>query len=384
MANPFSHTLRALAADRLRAPAWAILAAGGLAAAWGAWFFLARVEVLETTRLARLEVADEAHPVEAAVGGRVVASRLDLGREVAAGEVLVELDATRETLELAEARTRAAALTAQLAAIDAELEASELTGRDLTSSTRTSQAEADARRREAEAAARLADEELARLERLAQSGNVPEVDVSRARAQAQQRRAAADALRLEVRRLGSAGAVAGGDRRTQLERLRRERAQVEGEIASSRATSARLEHEIGRRRITAPVAGRLGSVQTLQIGMVLREGDRLAAILPTGELRVVADYAPEQALGKIRPGQRARLRLDGFAWTEYGSLPAVVTRVASEARFGRVRVELEPRPAAGSRIPLQHGLPGALEIVVEDVAPAVLTLRAVGEATTRP
>lgn len=384
MANPFSHTLRALASDRLRAPAWAILAATCLGVAWTAWFLFSRVEVLETTKLARLEVAEEAHPVEAQVGGRVVSARLELGRDVTAGEVLVELDATREKLELAEERAKVEALTAQVEAIDAELAASELTGRDVSSSTRASQAEATARRREADAAAQLADDELARLERLAKSGNVPEADVSRARAQAQQRRAAADALRLEVKMLGSAGAVTAGDRRTQLERLRRERARIDGEIGAGKATGARLEHEIERRRIAAPVAGRLGAVQTLQGGMVLKEGDRLATILPSGDLKVVADYSPEQALGKIRAGQRARLRLDGFAWTEYGSLPATVTRVGSEARFGRVRVELKPQPPSGSRIPLTHGLPGALEIVVEEVSPATLVLRAVGEATASP
>jgi multidrug resistance efflux pump len=382
VAAPFSHTLRALAGDRLRPSALALTAGGVLLAAWSGWFFLADVAVVETTRLARLEVAQDAHPVEAAVGGRVISSKLELGREVQAGEVLVELDATGQELTLAVERAKIDAYTHELAALNAELAAGSSTERTLETSTRASQAEVSTRFREADAAARLADEELSRLQRLARAGHLPEADLSRARATADQRRAAADALRLEVKRVGRAGDVDVGDRRSRAEGLRRERARVAGELAVAHAAIARLEHEISRHRVTSPVAGRLASVLNLRPGVTVREGDRVAAVLPSGELKVVAEFAPEQALGKIRPGQRARLRLDGFAWTEYGSIPAIVTVVAGEARYGRVRVELQPAPVSGSRIPLQHGLPGSLEVVVEEVAPATLVLRAVGEATS--
>jgi hypothetical protein len=56
-----------------------------------------------------------------------------------------------------------------------------------------------------------------------------------------------------------------------------------------------------------------------------------------------------------------------------------VARVASEARNGRIRVELHTRPAPGSRLPLQHGIPGRVEVEVERVTPAVLVLRTVGK-----
>ena len=112
---------------------------------------------------------------------------------------------------------------------------------------------------------------------------------------------------------------------------------------------------------------------------VAAAGFALAAIVPAGELRAVADYAPSAALGRVRRGQRAWLRLDGFPWTEYGKLAASVTSVASEPRSGLVRVELKVNPQSAPLIPLQHGLPGKLEIEVERVAPVELALRAVGK-----
>ena len=80
----------------------------------------------------------------------------------------------------------------------------------------------------------------------------------------------------------------------------------------------------------------------------------------------------------MQPGQPARLRLDGFPWAQYGSLAATVTSVATEARDGVIRVELQLPPETPTAIPLQHGLPGTVEVEVERISPATLVLRAVG------
>ena len=140
---------------------------------------------------------------------------------------------------------------------------------------------------------------------------------------------------------------------------------------------ARREREAERRSIRAPVAGRLGDVTPLQVGAVIREGDRLASIIPDGRVRVVAEFPPT-ALGRTRPGQPARLRLDGFPWLQYGRLSATVTRIASEPRERRVRVELALERAANLPNFLQHGLPVTVEVEVERVTPVVLLLRAAG------
>jgi membrane fusion protein (multidrug efflux system) len=78
------------------------------------------------------------------------------------------------------------------------------------------------------------------------------------------------------------------------------------------------------------------------------------------------------------------MRLDSFPWAQYGTITASVTTVASEASNGRVRVELTLTPYQASPIPLQHGLPGMVEIEVERVAPARLVLRAVGQLLALP
>ena len=48
-------------------------------------------------------------------------------------------------------------------------------------------------------------------------------------------------------------------------------------------------------------------------------------------------------------------------------------------RSGQVRVELTIDPDPASPIPLEHGLPGTIEVEVDRVSPAALALRAVGK-----
>ena len=312
-------------------------------------------------------MSQAAHPVEAPVAGRVVATHLVLGQEVQGGDVLVELDATAQQLQLEEEQARLRALAPQLEALHTAIAAEEQALRESRQAARVAIDEARARHREAEVAARTAEEEAELFARL-QARNLPsQLDVLRAKAEAQKRRAAADTLRLAVSRLDSDHRTQESDRNARLEGLRRDVTRLAGDMATAAATVERLAHEIERRRIRAPMAGRLGEVAELRIGSVVREGDRLAAVVPRGDLQVVADFLPPSALGRIRPGQPARLRLEGFPWTQYGSLAATVSRVASEVRQ-------RPRPGRAQRRPGSR---------LADSAPARLTGERRGAGRTR-
>jgi multidrug resistance efflux pump len=167
-------------------------------------------------------------------------------------------------------------------------------------------------------------------------------------------------------------------------RLHGEAAQLQGARSTALSTIERLRFEVARRRIVAPVAGRLGEVGVLRAGGWVAEGDKLGAIVPRSSLRIVAEFLPTAALGRILPGQHAWMRLDGFPWTQYGAIRATVVRAGNEVRDGRVRVELLVNPGAGDSVPLQHGLPGVVEIQVETVTPVSLALRTAGQLLARP
>jgi membrane fusion protein (multidrug efflux system) len=238
--------------------------------------------------------------------------------------------------------------------------------------------EARARHHEAEVAARTAKEEAEIYIRVQKRGLASQLDFLRVTSEAPKRRAAADALRVAISRLEGEQRTKESDRTARLERLKREAGQLTGQIAEAEAAIARPTYELTKRLIQSPVAGRIGEVANVQVGALVREGEKLGAIVPPGTLKVIADFLPATALGRIHPGQPARLRLAGFPWTQYGAVGARVMEVASELRDERVRVDLTVDTDAASPIPFQHGLPGTVEVEVDRVAPATLVLRTAG------
>jgi multidrug resistance efflux pump len=374
----FSRTMRAIDADGMSPALLAILLIAGLGGVWTSWLVMARVPVYQLSQAARLEV-ERVHPVAATAVGRVTATSLVLGRQVQQGDVLMEVEADLQWLATVSERTRLQALGGEATELAREIAAEQQAIEDTRLASRAALAEAEQRFLAAEASARLAEEKFRRSTALGTDGLIATADLESARADQQSKAAELAAARAGIDKLKAEQVAAERDRRGRLASLLRERVNLEGLRAAAVSTVALSEREAERRRIRAPVSGRLGEVIPIQVGAVIREGDRVASIVPDGHVRAVAEFAAP-ALGRLRPGQPARVRLDGFPWMQYGYVAAAVRSVASETRSQTVRVEFDVRRDAGSSIPLEHGMPGAVEVEVERVPPLTLILRALGHA----
>jgi multidrug resistance efflux pump len=377
----FSRVARGL--DASSRPAL-LTALGGLLllAGWVTWFVAARVSVYEVSKTARVEAETASHEVDAPVAGRVVASSLVLGRNVTAGDVLVELEADRYRLEREAEVTELRALSPQIEALRRELAEEERAVRGEGRVAASAVEEERARQRASEAMAKLKTDERTQLEALRESNAVSALETERTAAEAQQHRAETDAHTAALGRLGGEKGLKQAERRANMARLEQDVARLEGQRQVAEARTRMLDQELSLRVIRAPISGRMESVIDLRPGTVVEAGARLASVVPEGGLRAVAFYDPATSVGRVRSGERARLRLLGFPWTKYGSIPAVVNRVGNEPKDGQIRVELLLAPTPGSRIPLQHGLPATAEVEVERVSPASLVLDAAGRFLT--
>jgi membrane fusion protein (multidrug efflux system) len=378
---PFPQTARSLAREspalaRLTAAAGALLLAG-----WGAWFSLARVPVYETSQTARLEMLRATQPVDSPVDGRVVDVHVTLDGNVTEGDALVVLDASAQTLALDQARVKIAGIDPQLEALRKEADSERAAldayqrqlGADLT--------EAESRVHEAEVMARAGELEAARSDRLFGENLISDADRLRAHAESERRiaaKATAQAALEKLRRQSSTGAE---DRRSHIVSLDREAASLAAELALLKASMPERVHDVEIRTVRAPASGHIGETANVRVGQVLARGGHVATIVAPGDLRVVASFSPT-AFGRVRPGQAARVRLDAFPWAEYGTLGATVTHVARELSEGSARIELTVEPASATRIPLQHALPGSVDVVVDEATPATLVLRAAGRHGT--
>jgi membrane fusion protein (multidrug efflux system) len=290
---------------------------------------------------------------------------------------LLEIETAPERLQLQEFKTRLAALDPQIRAIRDEIGAQETAQQEDRRSAEAALEQARAEYRDAAAQAQLAATEAERTGKLRDQKLVAEREFEAAQAGARSRRAAAEALQAAIVRQDRNLRRSQSDREADIHDLRSQLEQLEGQRLSTGRSIDRLSYEITRRRIVAPASGRLGEVSTLRPGSFVAQGDKLGVIIPSGQLRIIAEFPPGAAFGRIQPGQTARMRLQGFPWAQFGAVPAHVTNVGGEVRDGYVRVELAVDRHSSS-IPLQHGLPGSVEVQVENVSPATLVLRSAG------
>ena len=349
-----------------------------LVALWAVWLCTAELSVQLTTEQARLEVSALVHPVRAEVGGRVVRSAAILDRPVHEGDVVLELDAREARLAVEEAEARIAANQQILADLRRLASAERAVIEQIAVARDAAIDETDARAGQAAVAARYSKLQAEAEAELQAQGFASELDSLRLQYEAKGQRSLVRAQRLASRRLAEDHQTSIMQQRVELEHVELRASEIMAAIAADHATIRRLELDIERRTIRAPVDGRLGWVGEMSTGLVVEAGEPIATVIPPGELRIVADFPARGAHGRIRPGQRATLRLDAYPWTQYGVVTGEVARVGSEPSEDRLRVEVRLDAEQPEALVLEHGLGGSLEVVVERVTPLTLLLRAVG------
>jgi multidrug resistance efflux pump len=380
MPASFQKTLGALAVERRRRRrvVVVVLAAAVLLGAWTYWLVYARVPVYAVSRAARVQASDEVHPVDVYTSGRVTLVHLPVGGRVQEGDVLLELDATDTRLLVDEVHARIGGMRAQIAALQEEVAAREQAIAETERAGKANLSEAAALQQESATVAGLAAQEGQRTEQLYEAGVVPEAELARARASVEQSQALATARKMRLAVVQTEARLGLADRKAEKANLERMLASLQAELEAAEVQQAKLREQLARHVVRAPVSGVLGQVQAPRLGSMVETGQTVAVITPEGGLTIVADFAPLDAVGRTRVGQRARMRADGFPWTQYGTLTAQVSAVSGEAEDGLIRVTLTISGPEHTPIPLRHGITGAVEIEIEEVSPATLVMRAAG------
>lgn len=384
MPTAFLRTRNALERDRFSRAALGVCLGLAILGGWAAWCLLGRLTLYEVSDSARIEVDRSPYAVQSPLLGRITASHLATGKKVQADEVLVELEASTERLSVREEQTRLSAVLPEVEALRRQIAAEESAREEERKATQAAIEEAHARARQAEAPAQYNAAEEDRLKRLRESGLIAEREYQKGRADAKESSLNVEREKLAIDRIQREQRTRETDREARIRGLQAEISRLEGQASTSRAAISKLENQIGLRTIRAPISGTLAEAAVLRVGGVLKEGDKIGVIVPDGRMIIVAQFPPPAAMGRLAPGQPAQLRLDGFPWMQWGTVAAKVDRVAGEVRDGTVRVELLVDDSKPSRIPIQHGLPGAVEVAVERVTPATLILRTAGSMLSAP
>ena len=222
------------------------------------------------------------------IDGYVAGVLVDDNQQVAAGQVLVEIDPAEAQARFAQAQASLAAAQAATRNADAR-----------TAVAQSMIAERQASIASARAQAALSASELNRYTELATRGWVAQQRVQSVRAQNDQASAGvrqAQAAFSAQQREASASVA--------------ERAQAAASVQQARAMLDQARIDLDRATIRAPSAGVIGA-RGARPGQYVRRGANLMSIVPLGEAYVIANFKETQ-VARMRIGQRVEIRADAF------------------------------------------------------------------------
>lgn len=378
----FSRTTR-LMEHGLGALSWIkISTASILLLIWSLWFFTIRIPLFEHSSDGRVEVISNEHRVDAPASGRIIVNRLNLGVPVRKGTLLVQLDDSVTRLEREEQMAERAALEAEAHAVERErvllTEKSSIKRKEALAALD----EIDAEKKKLQPQLSFSQTQAERYQELAEKQSVPELEVLQRTTEASTLEKKRTELEFSASRLLWQTRGVSKDIETTVEHIKNRALIIRKRMAVVDATVARLTQQIELHAIRAPVDGEIGAIATVNEGVWLEKGAWIAKVIPHRDLRVVAYFDPRSVVGRVKPGQPARIKLPAFPWTQYGSIRARVDHIGTALERKHNRVELALGQNWPKSIPMQHGLPADVEILVERITPAKLVLRTVGSLLT--
>jgi len=302
-----------------------VLCASGLVT----WSLFAKVPLVKVSTQARIEPHNAVYRLEPPSSGRVVLSRLNLDEEVKEGDLLIEFDTRAERIELEQSKATSVATEKELAIIREQILNKQNEAAATGQVDQVAVREAVEKERELAPRHRLA-EERAQLALKSPTGSVSEMEKLERRTDVDALSFAQTAQSLALTRLQREQTVRRQTLTAQLLGLKREELRSEGQLRELHVAIDRLEYQIEKKHYRAPASGHLVDVAELGAGAFIADGQRVGTIVASdAEVRVRARF-PKEVVGIIQPGQTARLKLDGYPMTIYGTVPARVTAVGTE------------------------------------------------------
>lgn len=357
--------------SRLRPSHWIILTIAVCVASFITWSQWAELDQV-TRAPGRVVPFARVQVVQSEEGGAIARILVREGDYVEAGQLLVELDTVQLTAGVAEARGRVAALESRMARIDAELFDKPLSFpaslSDFPEFT-SNQRQLFERRRAALVSETASLRNMADLQQEELDLNMPLLETG-------------DVARSEIIRMQRAIVETEGRisniRAQYIRDLQTEFAQTEEELVAAQQLLTQRQDSLRAASLVAPTDGIVKNVRFTTVGGVLRPGDEVLQIVPTGERLIVEAQVPPRDIAFVSLGQRARVNFDAYDNAVYGSGDGEVVFISpdtlsEEGSDGTVniyyRVNLEVDTATmrprndGERIDLQPGMTATAEIL---------------------
>lgn len=166
---------------------------------------------------------------------------------------------------------------------------------------------------------------------------------------------------------------------TELGKVEEKIGQLREQVNQSGERSARLE-------IRSPISGIVKNMRYSTVGGVVKAGEPIMEIVPTGEKLVVTAHLNPLDRGYVEVGQPAQVKLSTYDFVKYGTLDGKVTRLAADATqdpekgpyfevvveteknyLGRIEGELPITPGMIATVDIMTGTKSAIDFLIKPV-----------------
>jgi HlyD family secretion protein len=335
-----------------------LVAAAVIVVAGGAAYGLRREPVVSVTRLevgdvveaiysTGLVASERSATLRSSVTGSVRALPFRAGDRLEAGQVLVSLDSKSQQLSISEAEANAKQAKASVAQALSNLEL-------LQRGARVEEIDqAQAALQQAKADLKGSELELARSERLLSSASATQAEVD-----GLTQRVAADRARVRLAEAQLA-VLERGSRKEQVAASEAQLAVAQAQLAQREAQLSRTRQGLGEYDLTAPFAGLISSY-LVQEGDSVSPGTALATMVDP-ERFIIKTAIDEVDILKVKPGQEALVALDAKPdQTIPGKVDRVIPKTDPVAKTAEVIVRLENVPAG-----LLEGMTATVNLVTD-------------------
>ena len=333
-----------------------------------AWAAVGKIDQVTRTQ-AQIIASERTQVVQSPDGGVLTQLHVKEGDVVKAGQLLATLQKARAAAAVSDSRAKVAALRITLARLHAEVYGSPLVFdpslfafpdyiRNQTDLYKKRQTAFNDDIKALETILDLAQDELQINRQLEASG-----DVSRA-----------DTLRLQ-RSVADIKAQLASKRNKYFQDAQAEMTKAQEDLSTQAEQLRDRSQVLVQTELMAPLNGIVNSIKINTVGGVVRQGETIMEVLPTGNNLIAEAKISPSDIAFVAVGQDASVKLDAYDSSIFGSLHGKVSYISpdvlsEETRQGtnifyRVRIRLtgtEFKGAKANEIQLRPGLTASVEI----------------------
>jgi multidrug efflux pump subunit AcrA (membrane-fusion protein) len=123
--------------------------------------------------------------------------------------------------------------------------------------------------------------------------------------------------------------------------------------------------------IRSPINGTLDYSGRIKVNQLINSGDQLFAIIPPSEQFETLLQLPAQGFGKVRIGQKVKLKLDNYPYNEYGFVNGAISNLAAlpSGDIYQVQVALDKGLTTSYNSQLEYSpeMMATAEVITEDL-----------------